>query len=109
MDLKFRRNLPLLMLFVGLVIVLMFGLGHQPIIAYTIENTQAGENSQVTEGALVVDAAAPTDSSSAVNGEVSAPAEADMVLTPEATQVPDDTTAIDSSGVSSALLQTDQG
>lgn len=36
MDLKFRRNLPLLLLFVALVALLVLGLGNQPIVSYTL-------------------------------------------------------------------------
>lgn len=43
MDLKLRRNLPLLLLFVAVVVFLVLGLGDQPIIAYTFEK-DGGQN-----------------------------------------------------------------
>lgn len=41
MDLKFRRNLPLLLLFIAVVAFLVLGLGNQPIVAYTLETGDA--------------------------------------------------------------------
>lgn len=49
MDLKFRRNLPLLLLFVVTVAILALGFGDQPIIAYTI----AGDGDQSATKTLV--------------------------------------------------------
>lgn len=36
MSLRFRRNLPLLLLLVTIIAVLVLGLGNQPIVAYTV-------------------------------------------------------------------------
>lgn len=43
MDLKFRRNIPLLLVFVATLALLVLGLGNQPIIAYTVEK-DAGQS-----------------------------------------------------------------
>lgn len=48
MDLKFRRNLPLLLLFISIVTILLLGLGNQPIIAYTIKADGASGSQSVT-------------------------------------------------------------
>lgn len=43
MDLKFRRNLPLLLAFVFIVAVLVLGFGDQPIVAYDAEDDAAAK------------------------------------------------------------------
>ncbi len=49
MDLKTRRNLPLVILFVTIVAILVFGLGNQPIIAYTIDPDLNNSQADVAE------------------------------------------------------------
>lgn len=58
MDLKTRRNLPLVILFIMIVATLVFGLGSQPIVAYTFEGSRIAnqaDNDEVGQSPVEVD------------------------------------------------------
>jgi len=58
MDLKTRRNLPLVILFVAIVAILVLGLGDQPIVAYILEEsgtTNQADNNEVGQSPVEVD------------------------------------------------------
>ena len=56
MSLKFRRNLPLVLVLLAFLIFLALGLGDQPIIAYT-----AATDSGQAEAAVTIDSDVGTD------------------------------------------------
>jgi hypothetical protein len=73
MDLKFRRNLPLLLLFAATVAVLVLGLGSQPIIAYTFEADGEGESPSATNVDLVDGTSALFDLTTTESADIIAP------------------------------------
>lgn len=116
MDLKFRRNLPLLLLFVTTVSVLVLGLGRQPIIAYTFEAENGIESPTVTEGDLVDDVNELSVQTTTQDVDIIAPS-SDTAVEFEKTSLGDTDTypaqdlenTVDSGGVGLSTFQPDEG
>jgi hypothetical protein len=112
MDLKFRRNLPLLLIFGAILTFLVLGLGDQPIIAYTIEKDEEQSNGMVvTEddlmAALVSPSASENAGSIASEDDTAESLQSDPVSGTEADTAQDYEIAVDPEGANGSVYEPD--
>lgn len=114
MDLKFRRNLPLLLLFVAILTFLVLGLGDKPIIAYSVASDGGQvDGTELTEDDISGDTLSLSESENAgivaSEGASLESLQSDSVLGAETNATQDQTIAVDSEGEEGSNLAPDEG
>lgn len=116
MDLKFRRNLPLLLLFVAIVTFLVLGLGNQPIVPYTLGLGDASAIESAQDVDLIAGLAGLLGLSATDETQIAFPTsdtaesiDQASVLNDEVFPAGDDETQVNLDGVDMPVSQLDEG